>query len=256
MFNSNLIMAVKVNGKILREFDGTVALPFGSEYSIYLKNTSNRKASVKIEIDGQNIYDDGTIIVPANSHIEIQRFIKSGNLDSGNAFKFIEKTKKIEDFRGNKAEDGLLTVTYSFEMDRVVNTVVRYQPQLINKLHLNDDIVKYSQTITDNTAWTNYTVADAYSHARNVSVYASQSVNTAGITAPGSVVEQKFTPSSGFVCDGKFHTMTLKMVGAVGDTTVSEPVTVSRKIRCTMCGTYCKQTDKFCHECGASVVIV
>ena len=37
-FKKNMVCSIKANGKILREIDNTVRLPFNSEYSILLKN--------------------------------------------------------------------------------------------------------------------------------------------------------------------------------------------------------------------------
>lgn len=247
MFNSNLIMAVKVNGKVLREFDGTVALPFGSEYSIYLKNTSSKRASVDITIDGQDALDGTSIIVNANSQVEVKRFIKNGNFDAGNAFKFIEKTRKIEEFRGNKAEDGLLTVTYSFE---------REQPY--QQFPYISDYASLTRSISGSlcaTSYTNMVVPSSLSSSATTTS-TTLPLNNSGITAPGSEVKQQFSRVYGFTPDGKVHTMTLKMIGAHGEVEVTAPVTVKRKVRCTTCGTYCKQTAKFCHECSASVVII
>lgn len=116
MFSNNFVTAIKVNGKVLREFDGTVALPFGSEYSILLKNLSaDKKAKVKVSIDGKDVTEDVFLVIGPGESTELKRFIRNGNLSAGNAFKFIEKTAQIEAFRGNKAEDGLITVIYEFE---------------------------------------------------------------------------------------------------------------------------------------------
>ena len=38
MYLQKLAVAVKVNGKVLREVGDTVYIPFGSEYSILIKN--------------------------------------------------------------------------------------------------------------------------------------------------------------------------------------------------------------------------
>ena len=273
MFNSNLIMAVKVGGKVLREFDGTVALPFGSEYSIYLKNTSSRRASVSVSIDGTDVLDGQNIIVPAFSHVELKRFIKNGNLDSGNAFKFIEKTGKIEKFRGNKAEDGLLTVTYSFEREYVLNHPPYNQ---ISRSTISGSTGSCSGFSGSSTALTNTRSLDSVnahysaevptsslnavqssvvrSATKGFTAPASNNIN--GITAPGARVDQQFTAVYGFYSDGITKTMTLKLIGAIEEAVVKQPVTVKRNVRCTMCGTNVKQTAKFCHECGASVVII
>ena len=81
MFKNNLALAIKVDGKVLKEIDGKVYLPFGSEYTIFLKNTSNKRCRVKISVDGDDILDGTRIIVDAKSTSEIKRFIRNGNLN-------------------------------------------------------------------------------------------------------------------------------------------------------------------------------
>ena len=298
MFNSNLVVAVKVNGKVLREFDGIVALPFGSEYSIYIKNTSMRRASVNISIDGTDVLDGMKLIVNGNSDIELKRFVKNGNMNIGNAFKFIEKTAKIEEFRGNKAEDGLLTLTYAFERDLYTNPYPPYNTyyttttsyrNMVDSGRLGGNISDNSSALrsatksapmsnSDRSAFYNANVDFTGSLNTNTTISAScvaasdtidwsvissnyadnvPKPQTAGVTAPGSKVDQRFKMVNNFITDGKQFTMTLQMVGETADNKkVKEPVVVKRNVRCSMCGTTTRQTAKFCHECGAGLEIV
>jgi len=126
MFNKQLVTCVKVAGKILKEKGDKVFIPFGSEYSLYLKNLNSLRAAVRIEIDGQSVTDGQDLIIQPNSSVDIERFIKNGNLSSGNKFKFIERTGKIEAHRGIGGEDGLLRVEFQFEKvypKTIVNTI-------------------------------------------------------------------------------------------------------------------------------------
>lgn len=41
VYNNNLIACIKVDGKVLREKNSSVELPFGTEYTILLKNLNN-----------------------------------------------------------------------------------------------------------------------------------------------------------------------------------------------------------------------
>ncbi len=262
MFSKNLVMAVKVGGKVLREFDGTVALPFGSEYTILLKNLSTQRASVKVSIDGQDATEGVSLIINAGESMELKRFIKNGNLNAGNAFKFIEKTAQIEAYRGNKAEDGLLTVTYEFERDFSSYQTYPYKG-LLRDYDSPTWRTTYDPYSTQFAVQTMYS-ATAYNYANDgaMSLTASASAsastrNISGITAPGSIVEQEFKMTTGFWGDGNKHTMTLKMVGVIrGQEVVKEAITVKKLQRCQMCGTNTKQTAKFCHNCGASVQII
>jgi hypothetical protein len=123
MYNQNLVASIKVKGKILREFKDTVYIPFSSEYSILLKNLNTVRAIVNVYIDGENAVPGGLVIDPGRL-VDLERWIKNGNLSEGNRFKFIERTAKIEEGpRGIKEEDGLIRVEYQFELPRPVINV-------------------------------------------------------------------------------------------------------------------------------------
>lgn len=258
MFKNNLVATIKVGGKVLREFGDTVYVPFGSEYSILLKNLdANRKVKVSISIDGEDALDGAKLIINPNDSIDLKRFIRNGNLNEGNAFKFIEKTEKIEKYRGNKAEDGLVTISYEYER----------MPYAGLTSYRSDDMMKYHQ---DNIprVWSttnSYTGSSNLTYHRRVTdgIVASNchveriAMCSAGITAPGSITEQKFSKAYGFVGDGTTHRITLQLMGLVdGQSEVTAPVVVKKLKKCKMCGTKVKQVAKFCHECGSSVEIV
>lgn len=252
MFSNNLVVAVKVNGKVLREFDGTVALPFGSEYTILLKNLATTRASVNIFIDGQAATEDVSLIIDPGESLELKRFVKNGNLDAGNAFKFIEKTSQIESYRGNNAEDGLLTVSYEFEQyKKATYNSVTYQPMFMDKPYKS--LTRNSISGSSNVSYLSN--VDNSVHIEGMAQCSLQ--NNSGITAPGSIVEQSFVPVAKFIGSGTIHSLTIKMVGATkSGEKVKSPIAVKKLQKCSMCGTNTKQTAKFCHNCGASVQIV
>jgi hypothetical protein len=115
MHNEKLVTCIKVAGKVLREQKDQVFIPFGSEYSIYLKNLNTVRALVRIQLDGVDVTDGTDLVVQPNSSIDLERFMKKGNLSQGNRFKFIERSGKVEAHRGVQAEDGLLRVEFQFE---------------------------------------------------------------------------------------------------------------------------------------------
>lgn len=116
MYSNKLVCSVKVGRKILREKvrdnESTVFIPFGSEYSLMLKNLGGRNAVVYIEIDGKKVSQNG-FYIRAGQTADIERFVES--LVEGRRFKFIEKTEEISDFRGDKVDDGIVRVTWQFE---------------------------------------------------------------------------------------------------------------------------------------------
>ena len=115
VYSHQFVAAVKVNGSILREAAGKVAVPFGSEYAVYLKNLASVRAMARVEIDGTDATEGTWLVLAPNSSMDLERFIRNGNLQSGNRFKFIKRTPKIEEARGIKGEDGLVRIEYKFE---------------------------------------------------------------------------------------------------------------------------------------------
>jgi len=266
-------MAIKANGKVLREFDDTTYIPFGSEYSILLKNLDpKRKVKVTVHIDGQDALDGTSMIIDPKSELDLKRFIKNGNLSEGNAFKFIEKTEKIEQFRGNRAEDGLITVKYEFQRLPVIS--ITHLNSYPYKTYYNDGTwyesmatMSFGDTTSERPRGilpdvpdgvlrgaTSCSVSD---NSTNINYLSNVAQNTAGITAPGSVTQQQFRVAEQFYGDSNILTMTVQLKGGTPEgKKVTKEVAVKKLVRCSMCGTNVRQTAKFCHECGASVQIV
>lgn len=257
MYNQKMVCSVKCDGKILREFDDTVAIPFGSEYSLLLKNLNTRKALVKVEIDGEDVTGGGLIISP-NQTVDFERYILDGNLSTGPKFKFIEKTEQISDYRGDRVEDGIVRVTYQFEAVQptyyydLFNTYFRSSPsigkggnQVYGASYLSNMSVGSSlgTNSVDGTSQETYT-----SGTLNIST------NDAGITTKGSDSNQKFQYGNIGALEATEYVICLNLRGQVGQHVVQQPVTVRRKIRCNVCGkTNLLTNNKFCPECGTNL---
>ena len=118
MFKNDFIVYLRADGKVLRESkENTVLIPFGTEYEIGLHNKSSKRAVVDIEIDGRKVTELGSVVVNANSKVSIERFIK--DRDKGRKFKFVEKTAEIEEARGNRSDDGIITVSVQYERPKL-----------------------------------------------------------------------------------------------------------------------------------------
>ena len=73
VYSQKFVAVVKAGGKILREKEGNeVLLPFGSEYSLLLKNLEARKALVKVSVDGKDVTGSSGIIIQPNSELELE----------------------------------------------------------------------------------------------------------------------------------------------------------------------------------------
>ena len=106
MFKKGYAFSIKHEGKHLREKKSQVEgkeqrqvfLPFDSEYSLFLKNKTQKRAKVAIMIDGKFIHPNHAFyIIDENSSLEIERFMIDGDLAKGESFKFVDVTHSEEE---------------------------------------------------------------------------------------------------------------------------------------------------------------
>ena len=114
MYNSKFVASIRADGSILREFKDHVYMPFGSEYSIVLKNLRSVRAIVHVFIDGTD-HTPGGLVVNAGSTVDLERSLANSGLLEGNRFKFIERTAAVEAHRGSKIGDGIVRIEFDFE---------------------------------------------------------------------------------------------------------------------------------------------
>lgn len=276
MYNQKLVASIKSKGKILREFKDTVYIPFSSEYSILLKNLNTVRAIVNVYIDGENAVPGGLVIDPGQS-VDLERWIKNGNLKEGNKFKFIERTAAIEDGpRGIKQEDGLIRVEYQFEIPRPIFQVTQTNlwsqyPGVTDKFTVTASGASYSTNVNGVMRGVDFSAGEATraSASAFINQVAPQSselhdgmatmdsyANEVGITVPGSKSTQGFQHTTVGALDPTIHNIVLKIVGDLGNNKpVEKPVTVKAKPKCVTCGKQNKATAKFCSECGTALEI-
>lgn len=254
MYDSKMALAVKSSGRVLREAKSDnntqVYMPFGCEYSLMLKNLNSVRALAKIWIDGTDV-TEGTsgLVVPPNQSIDIERFIKNGNLSGGNKFKFIERTAAVSNHRGNKIDDGLIRVEFEFE--KVQPVYNQYYSKLGSvRSYGGIDSAQFGAASGGAATLASNSIVNASHQTRALSQ------NETGITVPGAVSDQQFHVASWFPTDGVMHVMVLQMLGEVEGQPVPEPITVQMKARCSSCGTLSKANAKFCGECGTSLQLV
>ena len=275
-YKDHFVVEVKSNGKILRVKDDAVFLPFGSEYTLLLKNLHSRRASVNVSIDGDDVLDNHSLILDANSSTELEGFLR-GNV-ARNRFRFINKTKEISEHRGDKADDGLIRIEFAFEKPQI-------QPMIektIKEVHHHyDPPVKFSYygtnadwIYTDNKSSAGKTPHDGESVmytncgsppvSRSITDLSSnvtmdslgvQNISEIpnvdeGITVKGSEVHQQFNYTSiGELEESNVIVISLKGLKDSG-TPVAQPVTTKDKLTCSSCGTKSKSSFKFCPNCG------
>lgn len=243
MYSNKMVCCLKANGKVLREFKDIVYVPFGTEYSILIKNLNSVRAQVRVSIDGNDATENVSLVIGPNSETELTRYIKNGNLNSGNSFKFIERTSQIEQYRGVGVEDGLIRIEFQFE--RPPQPTWYNQPSCI----VSNGVLR--QGPTRDTAL--YSASLNTSNISNVVSQANAS-NDVGITVPGSVSNQQFQNTFSFPLETEKHVMVLRLLGESDGQPITEVITVKNKPTCDTCGTTNKALAKFCYNCGTALM--
>jgi len=274
MYNNKLAVAILNNGQVLRERGDTVYLPFGSEYAIRVKNLNTTKASVKVEIDGKEATEGVALIIDPNESFDLERFIKNGNLNQGNRFKFIQRTAAVARHRGVSIDDGLIRVTFQFERPYVRPSTWPWVERRRSSWTLGG--TPYGRRSTDNgrSSWTAGGLGSSgssYSASASNSVLRSKSSTVydgdaqcslepdpVGVTAAGSVSDQQFQVVSSLNLDPQEHVMVLRLLGESAETKikVTKPLTVKSKPKCSSCGLKCKSSWRSCPRCSTSLEIV
>ena len=293
VYSPNKVVAcVKVNGKILREDKNVVTLPFGSEYSVFIKNLNPVRIKVRVSVDGTDATEGCWLIVEPNSNLDLERFIKNGNMDRGNRFKFIERTKEIEEGpRGIKSDDGLIRIEYQVEVVKPKPIVVEehhhhhhhdhwdfpvypkpYDPWYpYGRPRWESNLTKSSTPLRSNSlrpsassgeksvesfrSFVSDAAQDFSLSDDSVVVAGAGPINDQGITVPGSESNQSFRWVSGFET-GASEVIVLQLRGKIAEQPVVKAVLVETKLTCVTCGKTSKSTEKFCSKCGTALEIL
>ncbi len=268
VYKESFIAVLKCNDKILREQGEYVNLPFGSEYSLLLKNMESRKAQVKIHIDGRDV--GGPFVIDPNDNLEIERFVE--RMDKGNRFKFIQKSQEISDHRGDKIDDGFIRIEFQYEEqpEVIIKKYIVEEPTTIWRstpyytTYNNDNVIRGSSAtkgINSNPVeMTNCTFscqvdkADVDFSDANSESWEVQ--GDEGITVNGSESNQSFQYATVGTLESASHTIILRLRGVHPKTKVkiSKPITTKTKITCSTCGKRSLSNVKFCSNCGTSIM--
>lgn len=265
MFANKFVVALKSNGKVLRENKDTCFLPFGGEYSIFLKNLNSLRAAVSVSIDGKDVLNGSQLVINGNSELNLERFL-SDNMNEGRRFRFIERTSEIEDHRGIDAEDGIIRVEFQYE--KYVNSYVTVAPytnpdrwskepygplwnttssgavgQLQSSYSANASSVPLSGEVKTSGIMRGQAVPTMDSCISDIT-------NDAGITVEGSKSRQAFTTTTLGVMENEKHVIVLQLKGVNEDAPIVAPVTVKTKKYCTSCGREWAFKYEYCPKDG------
>ena len=275
-YKDQFVVEVKADGQILRVKDGSVYLPFGCEYSILLKNLNSKKASVKVSIDNEDVLDNSSLILdPLVTH-ELQGFLRGTT--AKNRFRFIQKTKEIQEHRGDKVGDGLVRVEFAFEKPRPEFEIKKLIKE-VHEHHYHHDhypthYPKFDWYKTTDWSYMNNVKSSgdqpdgepaamfsSCDNSRNIvqdslGVQASFTANNApnvdeGITVKGNEIHEQYM--YGIIGDleqSSVIVISLKGMQRSPGVVVQDPITVKTKLECPTCGLKSKSSFKFCPNCG------
>lgn len=268
VYREQFVAVVKSNGRILREKNNNeLFLPFGSEYSILLKNLNSQRASVNIHIDGTDILNGSSLILEPNTDFELEGFLEGSKVK--NKFKFIQKTEEISEYRGDKIDDGLIRIEYAFEKKNPITITTthihhdyyHHTPWWLNSYTVHNDHTLYRSSVknfSSNIGATSDFNATMTSSAENVSCNLnyvqenSKPLVDEGITVKGAETRQDFkTTYIGELEEA--NSIILKLIGFKDNIKVSQPLTVKSKVKCETCGRKSKSSSKFCNNCGTAL---
>jgi len=271
VYSKKFVVVLKVDGRILREFNHenlsefesecSLLLPFGCEYSLMCKNLESRPAKMRMWIDGEDVLSGNAILVRANSSVNIDGFMNS-NGKITNKFKFIQKTDQIIEHRGDKIDDGMIRVEWQFEKPKPVEVHVNYK---YSDWFPAVPVIKYPTLWYNNTTYTssgNVCPVGACASTPTASFSGEASFSSCaqpdeGITVKGSQLSKQFYTSYIGDLEENSHVVIIRLKGTdKKDHKVIVPVEVKTKIQCPTCGNVSKSGNKFCANCGTCIIEV
>jgi len=247
MFKNNFVVAIKCGG-ILREIDGSVMLPFNSEYSILLKNLDSRRAVAKVSIDGQDVLCGHSLVIHPNSEFELEGFLLP-DLTVRNKFKFVQKTEDIVRHRGDRVDDGIVRVEFNFE--KVPQTTLVWH--WIYKPYY--PWVEPVPIVIHNTYAGGSTTNRAFTCTTQQASCSSNLAADEGITVAGSPTKQTFSNVTVNQLEETSTVITIKLRGTTLSGKVAvEPLVTKSKTVCPTCGKKSRSSAKFCSNCGTCLI--
>ncbi len=240
MFSNDFVVSILKDGTIIQDNKaGIVTLPFGSEYSIRLRNKNSRRALARVYIDEENVTENG-IILPANSYVDLER-----PTNNPNCFKFVSIKSDDAANAGKRSQtDGRNgVVRVEWQLEKEIKWVYPSNPWPI---YTENPWKKYHTEPT----WTCTQYGPAQSGAPSSFMMGFNSCEREEKTSRGIHSAEKSARkklSEGCTVEGSASDQTF----TYGNIQVEGPITT---IRLILQGYICKEgTQKglYCESCGA-----
>ena len=245
VYKEKFVAVVKSEGRILRESGDTVRLPFGSEYSIKMKNLHSRRAVVNVTIDGEDVLDGNRLVISPNSSVDLKGFLKGST--AKNKFRFIKKTREISNYRGDRVDDGIVRVEFRFEK--------KDDGPMIS---FGDFNFRGSYGTTKSCDASHYyydsnTTAGSWNKGQVLYSCSMSNFTPAdeGITVKGSQINQDFNYTDVSNLETKSDVIVLRLVGYNSKgKSIRKSITTKTRVTCPTCGRKWKSSMKYCGSCS------
>jgi len=265
VYKDQFVAVIKNGGQILRESrsgqEDVIQLPFGSEYSVHLKNLSSTRAAVSVSIDNVDVLNGHRIVLGANEAHDLEGFMENGVVK--NKFKFIQKTREIAEHRGDFIDDGIVKISYQFEKPTVypcINVTSHWPYQDIwNKTYggTGDRLIGAHSS---GSVLRGFGGVQGQSMSNSVECFAKsftsapeppQPAQDEGITVKGGQTNIQYSNTYLNELFPEVKVITFKLVGVSrNNVKLARPVTVRQKINCPTCGRNNNSRYDFCTNCG------
>lgn len=248
MYKDKFVLSIIHEGYPVKETghfsNREVAIPFGSEYKIRLKNKNDRSCAARVFIDGKKVSNKGDFVVNAGGSVDLERFIDR-SLTEGKRFKFVSLDHPDVD-DPTSGENGLIKV--EFRLAKQPNGI-KILPNYWE--HGDSDGTRWNN---GGIRWFNMSDVPTFKSKGISDSVSCNYVNCAssieqGATVEGSQSYQSFHNIDLDIEEFPSAVLTLKIVGLRR----SDPVeSFDRKPHkfCSHCGTRLRRDAKYCSECG------
>ena len=280
MYKDKFVLSVIHDGSPVKETGRRskkeVAIPFGSEYRIRLKNKNSRSCTARVFIDGRRVSELGDFIIYDGGTVDLERFVDR-SLDNGKRFKFVSLDHEDVD-DPTSSDNGIIKVEFRLakQFDGIKILPPRPWPEppkdawptqpdagpyyednngtKWGRTHWDSETVEGFTGGTTTVNYCNSTGGDTGNSDRGfkkckgkvTSNVTMDAMVDAGATVEGGKSGQSFTYSDLKVDNTRVVTLRLKMVG------INKERSMGKYKYCTNCGSGVRRKDKYCSECGHS----
>lgn len=258
MYKDKFILSIIHDGYPVKESGNrgskVVAIPFGSEYKIRLKNKNDRDCTARITIDGTSVSNFGDIIVGAGATVDLERFI-TNSMSNGKRFKFVALDHPDVD-DPTSLDNGIIRVEFRLakKKDIKIDWDWRHYVQPQYPFKENNDGMWYVGDALDGPSSFGRGGMKCSDVTYNSVSYCSTNVSN---TQPGATIEgknsnQSFTYSNLDV-ELQATVLQLKIVGIKAH--YDEEINViqgkvTKRTYCSNCGYRINDRDRYCGGCG------